>query len=230
MNKKTIIIIASVTLTVIAVCAIVFAIALPGGGDDNKEVTTDDTSIVTTEKDYAPVADAEELLSFADEARATGTVDAFNKVLGSADAGVASYNGADDIIISAEEHINKIVKVKTLGKVELNSSVTSLVIADAPAGLTVNAKADSIVIDGNSVTADINCDTGSVYIKGKDVKLNIRDGKTENVIIGNSTAVIYNHTDDDILVTLANGATRTIGKRHTYQVKEDLISKGILDS
>lgn len=228
MTKKTITIIVSVAAILLAVCAIAAAIAI-SGGEDNKEITTDNTPVITTEKDYAPVADAEELLSFADKSSSTGTVEAFNKVLDSTDAGVASYNGADDIIISREEHTDKIIKVKTLGKVELNSSAASLIITDAPDGLTVNAKVNNIIIDGDSVTADINCDTGSIYIKGKDVKLNIRDGKTANVVIGNSTAVIYNHTDEDVLVTLANGSTRIIEKRHTYQVKEDLISKGILD-
>lgn len=227
MDKKKILIIVSAVIAVLALCAAIIALS---GGDDGKEDVTDDTSVVTTEKDHAPVADIEEMISFADEARSTGTLDAFKKVLGNEDAGVASYNGTDDIIISEEEHINKIVKVKTSGKVELNSTVASLMITDAPKGLTVNAKADSIIINGNSVIADINSDTGSIYIKGKDVKLNIREGKTENIIVGNSTAVIYNHSDDDVLVTLVNGATRIIEKKHTYQVKEDLISKGILDS
>ena len=40
---------------------------------------------------------------------------------------------------------------------------------------------------------------------------------------------VLGRNDEDVLVTLANGSTRIIEKRHTYQVKEDLISKGILD-
>lgn len=223
MNKK----IFSVIITLV-LCITSFA-ACTDSDDEQQTIDSNETSAVS-EQITSTVADAEELLSEVNEAKSAGTLSAFENVLTNSTAAVASYNGPDDIIIDYDVHINKTVAVKTVGRIEINSTLDCLVVNDAPGGLVVNAAVGSILIDGSSVTADICSDTGEIYIKGTAAKVNIRGGVTNNIIVRNTTAVIYNHSDNAVTVTLVNGAKRTVEKNHTYQVREDLISKGITES
>lgn len=214
------------------IIALVTAISLFSGCNrqETPESTTDAGTTASGVTIENPIVHAEEQLSAAKAAKAVGTPKAFGELLCNEKTSLAAYNGPDDIIISADSHTEKTAAIKTVGRVELKSSIYSLVIIDAPGGLCVNARAESIILDGEDITADINNDTGIIYVNGKNTVLNINDGSTDNIFIRNTTAVIYNRTKEDLTVTLTNGDTRTVPGNHTYKVREDLITKGILDS
>lgn len=180
-----------------------------------------------SDSDSAVVKDdflfAEEQISSAEAAKSAGTIDAFRKLLSNPDVNVASFNGADDITVSEEAYIDKTVAIKTAGTVSINSPVASVVLIDAPKGVTLNAKADSIIVEGVGITCDLNTETGSVYIIGKDCVINIRNEDISKILVRNSTAVINNFSESDIEVTLTNGTKVTVSAGKAYDVKNNLI-------
>ncbi|MBE6716060.1 MAG: hypothetical protein E7573_03980 [Ruminococcaceae bacterium] len=175
------------------------------------------------------IEDAEELISIAEEANATATPEAFNNALSNPDLHAAAYYGPHDITIAESEHIAKTVSVKTTGKVELNSSCDAMVLLAADGGFTANAEAGKIILKGENINADIKYDCGEIYISGKNATLHIHSGTVTQVTARNTTAVICNHTDTPVKVVLTNGSSVTVEGGHNYQLKDNLITKGLID-
>lgn len=175
------------------------------------------------------ITEAEEKISLAEEANPAISIEKFNTLLENPDLHAVAYEGTEDFIFSKENHIDKTIIINTYGKAEINSSVTEVIVLGAQGGITVNAAADSLMIKGDSVNTGINSDVNTIYVIGKDAKLHIYEGNVSNIFARNTTTMIYNHTRNDITVTLTNGTTVTIPGKHTYSVNDNTLTKGIID-
>ncbi len=185
---------------------------------DSDSVTIQNTIIETEEK-----------ISRAEAAKPATNFEQFDELLTNPDLNAVAYEGTEDFVFEKEADTEKTIIIDTYGKVEINSSVNEIIILKAEGGLTVNADAANIIIKGDGVNTTINSNTSSVYIIGKDTKLSIVEGAVQTITVRNTTAMVYNHTKDDIKVILTNGTNITIPGKHTYSAKDNTLTKGILD-
>ena len=176
------------------------------------------------------IAETEEKISRAEEATPAITMEKFLSLLENPDLHAVSYVGTDDLIFNSESHTDKTIITDTYGKTEINSSVNEVIVLNSPDGVTLNAKTDSFIVKGEAVTAELNAETGSVYVVGKDAKININKTATvTDILVRNTTAVIYNHSKNDITVILTNGTKITVPGNHTYKAQDNTLTKGIAD-
>lgn len=176
------------------------------------------------------IAETEEKISRAEEATPAITTDKFLSLIENPDLHAVAYEGTDDLIFERDTHTDKTIITDTYGKTEINSSVNELIVLSSPGGVTLNAKTDSIILKGEDVTAEINDETGSVYVVGKNSKVNINKNATvSDILVRNTTAVIYNHSKNDITVILTNGTKITVPGNHTYKAQDNTLTKGIAD-
>lgn len=175
------------------------------------------------------ITDTEEKISRAEAAKPALSIDKFDELLLNPDLNAVAYEGTEDFIFSKEEHTAKTIIINTYGKAEINSSADEIIVLRADGGLTINADISGLIIKGDAVNTTINSSTSSVYIIGKDIKLSIVEGTVQTITVRNTTAMVYNHTKDDIKVVLTNGTNVTIPGKHTYSAKDNTLTKGILD-
>lgn len=176
------------------------------------------------------IAETEEKISRAEEATPAITMEKFLSLLENPDLHAVSYVGTDDLIFNSESHTDKTIITDTYGKTEINSSVNEVIVLNSPDGVTLNAKTDSFIVKGEAVTAELNAETGSVYVVGKDAKININKTATvTDILVRNTTAVVYNHSKNDITVILTNGTKITVPGNHTYKAQDNTLTKGIAD-
>lgn len=221
MNKKLIALLAAGMLcaTALSSCNTVGEPEAATQGSDSESVTV-----------QYKIAEAEEKISRAEQATPAITMDNFNSLLDNPDLNAAAYEGTEDFIFARDTHTDKTVILDSYGKAEINSTLNELIALNSPGGITLNAKADSVIIKGDGINADINCETGSVYVIGKDAKIHIQDdGTVTEVLVRNTTAMVYNHSKNDTTVILTNGSKITVPGNHTYTVKDNTLTKGILD-
>ncbi|MBQ2758293.1 MAG: hypothetical protein IJO68_01570 [Clostridia bacterium] len=167
----------------------------------------------------------EEQLSVSENSKSVATSEAFSKVLTNQETSAAAYNGTENIIIKHDAPIEKTVTIKTVGSVTISSAVSTVVLERASDGFNAEAKTENIIINGTDITADINAEVDCIYIIGKNAVLNINDPSVSKIIARNSTAIINNHTDTDVFVTLTNGTKVTVPSKHYYEVQNNLIYK-----
>ena len=166
----------------------------------------------------------ESKLSEAESAKTENNTLSFSEQLSSGDTDVVFYEGSEDIIIDSPDTAGKTITVTTSGSVTLSSPVDTLILGGADKGFTADARAESIILSGNSITADIKSSTGTILVKGKDVTVNVT-AAVEKLLIINISAKISNLTDEDIRVTLANGAKITVPAKHIYNASDNTVQK-----
>lgn len=167
----------------------------------------------------------ESQLNAAETASSVNSSEAFNEELSNAEQSNISYEGSEDIAINTGGNSDKTVSIKTSGSVTLDSPVSSIIVNGADKGFTANAKADTVIFTGSSVTADIKSETGTILVKGKDITLNVGNSNIEKLIVVNVYTTVNNLTEEEIAVTLANGAKVIVPAGNTYNVKDNTLQK-----
>lgn len=190
----------------------------PSAGSNEEAVTIRNT-----------IDHAEEMISLAEAAKAAATPEGFESILDNPDAKAASYYGPHDIIVKREAHIDKMLSIRTTGKVEINSSCKSVVLLGADGGFTSAAATDTIIIKGENINADIKADCGEIHITGKNTTVHIHEGTVSQITARNTTAVICNHTNAPVSVVLTNGSVVNVDGGHSYQLKDNLVTKGLTE-
>lgn len=107
----------------------------------------------------------------------------------------------------------------------LSSPVDTLIIGGADKGFTAEARAESIILEGNGITAEIRSATGVILVKGKNITVNVSNSSVEKLIVINVSTKVNNLTDEDIKVTLANGAKITVPAKHVYNTNDNTVQK-----
>lgn len=219
MNKKIIALLAAGIL-----CVTAFSSCTTTEGET--ATAKSDTDSVTVQH---KIAEAEEKISLAQAAKPAISIEKFDTLLENPDLNAVAYEGTEDFILSKDSRIDKTIIINTYGKAEINSSVAEVIVLGASGGISINAATDSLIVKGDTVDTGINSDTNSIYVIGKDAKLHIYEGTVSSIFARNTTTMIYNHTKNDITVILTNGTNITVPGKHTYSVKDNTLTKGILD-
>lgn len=82
--------------------------------------------------------------------------------------------------------------------------------ATGTGGLITDAAAGSIYVKGENIPLTLKAGADAVYVYGKNCTVTLKGGEYPSVTVLNTTAVIENKTENDITVTLANGAGLTV--------------------
>lgn len=172
---------------------------------------------------------ANEQLSAILDATKASTKKEFYAALENPDVLSINYSSERNIKIKDSEKIKKPLSVSSAGSVKLNSETDTLIIEKAAKGFIAKAAPACLIINGENVVAEIKGGAGEVYIMGKDAKLHIYDGEIKKIFAVNSTSVIINHCDMAISVILANGTKTVVEAKHTYSLKNNLVSEGVIN-
>jgi hypothetical protein len=82
-----------------------------------------------------------------------------------------------------------------------------------------------INLEGNGITAEIRSATGVILVKGKNITVNVSNSSVEKLIVINVSTKVNNLTDEDIKITLANGAKITVPAKHVYNTNDNTVQK-----
>ncbi len=182
-----------------------------------------------SDKDSAQIKDDFDLLegklSEAESLKTENNTASFSAQLSDQASDAVAYNGSEDITIDSAEASGKTVTVTTTGSVTLSSPVDTLIIGGADKGFTAEARAESIILEGNGITAEIRSATGVILVKGKNITVNVSNSSVEKLIVINVSTKVNNLTDEDIKVTLANGAKITVPAKHVYNTNDNTVQK-----
>lgn len=192
---------------------------------EDAETTTDSVipSKISDEDSYTIGNDFQhinEQEAAAASTKGVATTDEFNKLVNDPDRVSVGYYGAQDIDLNYDDYVEKVLTIKTVGAVTVNSPVSSVIVEEAN-NIDINAKADSLIVNAKDVSVNVNADTGSIFVKGTNVTVNVYSGYAQKILLNNSTATVVNNTEQDITVTLTNGTKVTVSSYHTYFVKTD---------
>ena len=182
-----------------------------------------------SDKDSAQIKDDFDLLegklSEAESLKTENNTASFSAQLSDQSSDAVAYNGSEDITIDSAEASEKTVTVTTTGSVTLSSPVDTLIIGGADKGFTAEARAESIILEGNGITAEIRSATGVILVKGKNITVNVSNSSVEKLIVINVSTKVNNLTDEDIKITLANGAKITVPAKHVYNTNDNSVQK-----
>ena len=182
-----------------------------------------------SDKDSAQIKDDFDLLegklSEAESLKTENNTASFSAQLSDQSSDAVAYNGSEDITIDSAEASGKTVTVTTTGSVTLSSPVDTLIIGGADKGFTAEARAESIILEGNGITAEIRSATGVILVKGKNITVNVSNSLVEKLIVINVSTKVNNLTDEDIKITLANGAKITVPAKHVYNTNDNSVQK-----
>lgn len=182
-----------------------------------------------SDKDSAQIKDDFDLLegklSEAESLKTENNTASFSAQLSAKSSDAVAYNGSEDITIDSAEASGKTVTVTTTGSVTLSSPVDTLIIGGADKGFTAEARAESIILEGNGITAEIRSASGVILVKGKNITVNVSNSSVEKLIVINVSTKVNNLTDEDIKVTLANGAKITVPAKHVYNTNDNTVQK-----
>lgn len=150
----------------------------------------------------------------------------FENALANPDVSSIKYTAADNITVNEKTKTEKPVAFDCGGKVTVKSKMSAAEVKKADGGFFSEDSVGTLIITGTDIDARLKGSTDAVYIKGKNAAVHIY-GKTASVIAENADAVIANHSDGSITVTLVNGAKTEIAAKHTYFLKDNTIKKGV---
>ena len=187
------------------------------------------TAIQQSDKDSAKIKDHFIHISaqhtLAETAPKISTYDELFNKLSDSDTDAIYYKGNEDIKISSDKAITKLLAIETTGNISLDATASSVIVYDAGEAITVNAAADSLIVSADDVSVDVNHQTGIVYAEGQNVTVNIKNSATDMVFARNTAVTINNITDEEITVMLINGVKVIVPAKTTYSVRDNTLQK-----
>lgn len=142
-----------------------------------------------------------------------------------ADGAVTSlkYISEDDIKIKNNDKIEKTFSISTDKEAFLECPANTVIIEKAIKGFKANSPADTIIINGADITTSIKAECGSIYITGKNANVHIYSNAVEKIFAYNASAMIINHTDSPVAVTLINGVKTEVPAGYTYSAADGIV-------